>query len=68
MPPIDMSLHMTVKECATEAAVTEMTIRRWMDDGCFSWIRKNRRERLAVRGDFNAFMDTLRNPQLQSTT
>lgn len=66
-PPIDMTKHYTVDECAKIADVTPGTIRVWMRDNEFQWVRKNRKERLAVAESFDAFMDSLHNPTVQHT-
>lgn len=59
---IDMTAYMTVRECAARAEVSEGTIRRWMDEKRFGWMRKNLRDRLINRREFDAFMNVLRAP------
>lgn len=62
--PIDMAEYMPVTDCAATARVCPLTIRRWMNEGRFRWIRKNRRARMAHKEEFMAFIASLHNPTL----
>lgn len=65
---IDMTSYMTVKECAAQAEVSEGTIRRWMDEKRFGWMRKNLRDRLIDKNEFDAFMKMLRAPVVRAAS